>query len=238
MSKILIIKTGCTLPALAARKGDFEDWVLAGLRVDPQRVSIADVQAGQSLPAYQAVAGVVITGSHAMVTDRHEWNERAARWLVGAVEQRLPVLGICYGHQLLAHALGGQVAKNPAGRECGVVAVHLNQAAQTDALLGGLPNPIYVHVSHEQTVLKLPANATLLASSDRDRHQAFVIEGCAWGVQFHPEFDAEINIAYINDDRQELLAEGQDPERLIATCRDTPYGSEILQRFARLALAV
>ena len=102
MSRVLVIKTGTTLPPLRAAQGDFEDWVISGLGVPIDRVLVVDVQTGAELPASRDVAGVVITGSHAMVTDHEPWSERTAAWLREGVALHKPVLGICYGHQLLA----------------------------------------------------------------------------------------------------------------------------------------
>ena len=232
MQNILVIKTGGTLPSLLASKGDFEHWTLAGMGIGDDQALIVDVRDGSPLPAYNEAAGVIVTGSHSMVTDHDDWSERTAAWLADAVEQ-VPILGICYGHQLLAYALGGQVGDNPNGHEYGTVEVRLNESTGQDKLLGGLSNPIKAHVSHTQSVLKLPAQARLLASSDMDPHQAFAVGECAWGVQFHPEFDAEVVRAYIHHSRSALLAEKQDPHRLIEQSTDTPYGSEILKRFVQ-----
>jgi GMP synthase (glutamine-hydrolysing) len=234
MRRILIVKTGSTLPSLLASKGDFEEWVLAGMGLGGDHVSVMDVRDGSPLSVYDKLSGVVVTGSHSMVTDHDDWSERTAKWLAGAVERQVPILGICYGHQLLAYALGGQVGDNPNGHEYGTVEVRLNENAQQDLLLGGLPNPIKMHESHTQSVVDLPARARLLASSAMDQHQAFVVGECAWGVQFHPEFDAEATRAYIRHSRSVLLAEKQDPDRLIEQSIDTPYGSEILKRFVQL----
>jgi GMP synthase (glutamine-hydrolysing) len=198
MHQFLIIKTGSTLPSLQASKGDFEHWILTGMGIGDDQVLIMDIRDGSPLPAYDTLSGVVVTGSHSMVTDHHDWSERTAAWLAGAVEKRVPTLGICYGHQLLAYAMGGKVGDNPKGHEYGTVEVRLNENAQHDPLLGGLPSLIMAHVGHAQSVLELPIQARLLASSDMDRHQAFVVDGCAWGVQFHPEFDAEVVRAYIH----------------------------------------
>ncbi len=170
-----------------------------------------------------------------MVTEHQDWSERTARWLAAAVEKGIPILGICYGHQLLAYALGGEVGDNPKGREFGTIEVHVTDSAREDALLGGLPTPITVHVSHTQSVLRLPAQARRLAYSERESNQAFAIGACAWGVQFHPEFDAAIVREYVHSHRDELSAEGQDPTALIAHTKDTPHGAAILERFASVA---
>lgn len=231
---MLIVKVGETLPSLRARRGDFEHWILAGMQLDPKETLIVDVRNGGRLPEVDQLSGVVITGSHAMVTEHRAWSERTAEWLTQAVESEVPVLGICYGHQLLAYALGGEVGNNPQGREFGTVEVHLDGAARQDSLLGGLPNPIKAHVGHTQSVLRLPESARRLASSTMDANQAFVVGHCAWGVQFHPEFDAGVVRAYIAHFQDALRQEGHDPQRLMDTCLDTPFGPQILRRFVEL----
>jgi len=234
MGRIIILKVGSTLPSLVSKKGDFEDWILSGMGFDKDGQRVIDVQKGAVLPAYEEISGIVITGSHDNVTEHHEWSERLAGWLPGAVERRIPVLGICYGHQLLAYALGGKVGDNPAGWEFGTVDAHLTSAARGDALLGRLETPIKVHVTHTQTVLRLPEKARRLAYSEKDGNQAFVVGDCTWGVQFHPEYDAEVVKEYICQYRKMLLRQGQDPDGLIARSVDTFYGAEILRRFVAI----
>ena len=85
------------------------------------------------------LAGIVITGSPSMVSARLDWSERTAYWLRRAVPTGLPVLGVCYGHQLLAHALGGHVGLNPAGRQIGTVTAQLIDGHKEDPLFGHLP---------------------------------------------------------------------------------------------------
>jgi len=235
--KILIIKTGSTLPALKSRKGDFEDWIVAGMGVSAGRVTVVDVTAEGALPANGVHDGVVITGSHSMVTDGLRWSERTARWLALEVAAGTPTLGICYGHQLLGHALGGLVQQNPLGWELGTVDVTLQEPGLRDTLLGGLGPVIRVHVSHSQSVLRLPKDAVRLATNGRDINQAFRVGRSAWGVQFHPEFDADTVKTYIEYCRKKLVAEGQDPDRLLQEAADTSSGPEILRRFARVVAA-
>jgi GMP synthase (glutamine-hydrolysing) len=168
------------------------------------------------------------------VTDGAAWSEATAGWLAGVVARGVPVLGICYGHQLLAHALGGEVGDNPRGLEFGTIEIRLAAGAARDPLLGALPHPARVQVCHRQSVLRLPPGARRLASSAMDDNQAFVFGEGAWGLQFHPEFDAAIVRAYIHAFRQDLLAQGRDPAALQATCAETPRAAGLLQRFARL----
>ena len=113
MNKLLIIKTGRAIKGIPASMQDFEHWTAraAGLSLDHcHTVTVID---GETLPEPSLCSGVVITGSAAMVSDRHAWSEYVAQWLLQAIDYRLPVLGICYGHQLLAHALGGVVDFHP-----------------------------------------------------------------------------------------------------------------------------
>lgn len=235
MDRIVIVKVGSTFPALAEARGDFEHWILAGMEGDGQPATVVDAAGGASLPSYEGIGGVVVTGSHAKVTDHEAWSERTAEWLVGAVEKALPLLGICYGHQLLAYALGGEVGDNPRGRDFGLAEVRLTEAARDDALLSGFPPAMRLYVAHSQSVLRLPGGAVRLASSGLDPNQAFVAGKCAWGVQFHPEFDAEVVQTYIEHFADALTAEGINPSRLAAACGDTPHGSRILRRFAQIA---
>jgi GMP synthase (glutamine-hydrolysing) len=233
----VILKMGSTLPSLRSRRGDFEDWIIAGLGLAREEVVVIDVPQDLPLPALNGHAAVVITGSHTMVTERKDWSERAAEWLRDAVAAGVPVLGICYGHQLLAHALGGEVADNPNGREFGTVEVRLENAARDDPLLDGFPELIRVHVGHTQSVLRLPAGAVRLASNKWDANQAVRFGRTAWGVQFHPEFDTEIVREYIMHHRAVLAAQGQDPDALIESTTEYEFGPQLLRKFTEIARA-
>ena len=234
MKRPLIVKAGGTLPELRERRGDYEAWIAAGMGFAAVDVDVVAVANGEELPAPDAPAGVVVTGSSAMVSHREPWSERTAAWLARAVERDTPVLGICYGHQLLAHALGGEVGCNPRGREIGTVIVRSLPPAQRDPLLGVWGEAGPAHVTHLESVLALPAGTVRLAESDLDPVQAFSAGPRAWGVQFHPEFDADTVRAYLVARSEKVRAEGQDPEALLAAVRETPGGPRILRRFAEL----
>jgi GMP synthase (glutamine-hydrolysing) len=232
VDRVLIVKTGTTVSSVVARRGDFEDWIGAGLGVAAEQLDVRRVFLGDALPDARDVNAVVVTGSAAMVTDRDAWSEQTAAWLRGAVELGTPVLGICYGHQLLAHAFGGTVQNNPHGRSIGTVDVALTERAAGDPLFAGMDGTLHVPVSHRQSVTTLPEGAQLLATNARDPFHAFAIGARAWGVQFHPEFDADIVRGYIEERRAALATEGLDPDALKTNARDSGHGTRVLQNFA------
>ena len=235
--RILIVKLGTAPSELVALRGDFEDWIVAGMGLPRDRAEVVEVYAGAPLPEPGGFAGVVLTGSAALVTDREGWSERAAAWLPSALASGIPLLGICYGHQLLAHALGGRVGSNPRGREMGTIEVDLGPArAAGDELLGGLPERARVQASHVESVLELPRGAVCLGSSRDDPYHAFRVGDAAWGVQFHPEFDADVMRGYVRHRSDLLRAEALDPEALLRAVEEGRDGTRLLTRFAEIAL--
>jgi len=235
MKKLLIIKTGRAISGIPASMQDFEHWTAraAGLSLDLcHTVTVID---GEILPEPARCSGVVITGSAAMVSDRHAWSEYVAQWLLQAIEHQVPVLGICYGHQLLAHALGGLVDYHPRGREIGTRMIHRAPAAQHDELFSCLPEHFPAHVTHMQSVLRLPPGAEVLAWNRFEAHHAVRFAPRAWGVQFHPEFTAEAMMHYLRIRSESLQQEGMDVDALHAAVTETEAAALLLHRFARLA---
>ena len=235
MRPLLILKTGSALPDVVARRGDFERWITDGLGLDDDNVEVVDVYRDHEPPAPEETAAVVVTGSAAMVTNRARWSVEAGRWIAEAVDRGVPVLGICYGHQLMADALGGEVGKNPYGREIGTIEVTLTPEGEEDPLLGVLAPAAEVQSTHVESVLVLPPGARLLATSALDPNQAFAIGPRAWGVQFHPEADAEMIRSYVMGRRNVIAREGIDPDALIEATRDSGAGRRLLRRFAEIA---
>lgn len=232
---LLIIKTGSAPERIRARLGDFDAWFRRALGEHRFSYAVIAVDRGHALPDpihTESYAGILVTGSPAMVSHRLDWSERTAAWLAAVHERGRPVLGVCYGHQLLAHALGGKVAANPHGRRMGTGPIRA--CAADDALLSTAADGRMVHSTHLEAVLEPPTGARVLASADGDAHHALHFGNRSWGVQFHPEFNAEIMRAYIRERRDDLRAEGFDGDALERAVGDAPFGDHLLHRFARL----
>ena len=233
--KVVILKTGSTYPGLKEQFGDFEEWFVRGLspRFD---ITVLNTVAGELPGEPTDWDGVVVTGSPAMVSDREPWSEDAAAWLARVVDKAVPLLGVCYGHQLLAHALGGEVGYHPGGRESGTHRVELLNSATDDPLFRGMPDSFNAQLTHKQTVLRLPQGAILLGRNEFEPHQAFRVGKCAWGVQFHPEFSDAIMRAYLGVQAPDLEREGFDSQAMINSVTGAPEASGLLERFCALVI--
>jgi GMP synthase (glutamine-hydrolysing) len=222
--RILLLKPGVT--SSRAVLGDYEAWFGRGCGdVELARV---ELHAGETPPAVDGFDGVIMTGSPLSVTQPVEWMVRAADYLLASGERGKPVLGVCFGHQLLAWAGGARVARNPLGRELGTVRVWLTDEGQRSPLLEGFPDRFEVQATHEDIVVDPPPALTVLARNAVAAVQAFQLGPRSFGVQFHPEMDAA-SIQFCID------AKDTRPEdRAKAVARETPMGERLLRRFVSL----
>ena len=233
MKKMYIMKTGTTFPDTLKQWGDFDAWTRASLGETVTEIRILDVERGAPLPAVADCAGVVITGAHAMVTDNLPWSIALEKWIPSLLSAGIPLFGICYGHQLLARAAGGEVGFHPQGKEIGTVAVTRLDPALEDSLFQALPDSFPAHVTHAQTVLALPPGATHLAANCHEPNHAFRLGDMAWGVQFHPEYSTDIMRAYIRAQANELAVAGMNIDALLQAVIPTPAAEDLLKRFTR-----
>ncbi|ABR46682.1 glutamine amidotransferase class-I [Alkaliphilus metalliredigens QYMF] len=234
MKKLLIIKTGTTFPSILKAHGDFEDFIMNQIEISPKDVHVSSVYKNESLPDLNQVSAIMITGSHSMVTDYENWSVHLSQWLTQLLYQPIPVLGICYGHQLLAQTFGGKADYNPKGIEIGTASIALTEAGEKDSLLGVLPKTFLGHVVHSQSATMLPNHGQVLAQNEMDHHHSFFINKNIWGVQFHPEFNVDIMHSYIHQQEGFLTKKGYNLEKVYASVKEHGYGKLLLQRFMEL----
>lgn len=151
--------------------------------------------------------GVIVSGSQSSVYDDRPWIQELSQWVEGAIADGLPILGVCWGHQLLAQVLGGSVK----GGSYELGYVQIEQEAE-DPIWEGIPSPFVAFATHSDHVVSLPRGSTLLAANDTGV-QAFRYEQ-VYAVQFHPEYDRRTAEAMI---RSKDVSE-QTIEAALDTC--------------------
>lgn len=231
MKPFLIIKVGGTFPEYRGEHGDFEHWTADGMGLESGQWKCVRALDGEMPERPDVYAGCVITGAHEMVTEGADWMQETGAWVVNAAKAGLPILGICFGHQLMAQSFGGEAGYHPKGMEIGTVSVAMNENAETDPLFSNLPKSFQAHVTHSQTALKVAKDAVVLGGSDHDQHQAVRFADDAWGVQFHPEFNATDISYYVEQLAGELEKQGRNVPAIRESVEETPVSAGLLTAF-------
>ncbi len=211
--RLVVLKTGDPVPAVAEMRGQFADLIAQTVgeiwRGDWSAVDVRE----EPPPDPESAAAFVITGSSASVTERAPWMLRAEEWIRNAHAKQTKIFGICFGHQLIGQALGGNVEKNPRGREIGKVSV---EKIADDPIFKGLSRSFEVHATHVDSVVTIPPHAKLLARTALEPHAAFSIGENIRAVQYHPEIDAEVMREYLKARWDIVKGEGLDIDAIFA----------------------
>ncbi|MFB6634951.1 type 1 glutamine amidotransferase [Streptomyces sp. NPDC056362] len=189
----------------------------AGLRLDVRR-------AWEGAPLPETLGGhaglLVLGGSVNCEEDgAAPWLPRVRALVREAVAGEVPLLGICLGGQLVAHALGGAVARRTRGPEVGAVPLRRLPAAEGDPVLGGVPEGAPAAQWHWDEVDRLPAGAVPLLGGDDCPYQAFRVGSACWAVQFHPEADGDTVAGWADGDAEALRTAGVDAGTTVASVR-------------------
>jgi len=230
-NKVVVIVTGDPVPTVHARRGDYGDIIMDTIGdAWPGPWHTVDARCEQL--EVDPNSALIITGSAASVHERREWMLRTEASLRSIVHSGVPVLGVCFGHQLLAQALGGDVQPSDIGREMSTIVV---ETVAADPLLDGLEGSFAANACHRDSVVRLPENTEVLARSNGDPHQCLRFSSRCYGVQFHPEFDAAVMRDMVEARRPQLDTEGLDADQLWERARNTPDAARIFQNFLVIA---
>jgi len=204
--KLCILENDLFDAELAARFGGFGDMfrrLFAAAGADNWTVEIFNTVDGQYPASYDDFDAVLLTGSRADSFSQEPWVLALRQQVEQLLQSKKKLLGVCFGHQLIALCLGARVER--ASQGWGAGRMHYQWHTPTWAQAQGRTD-IALLASHQDQVLGLPAGATLLASSKFCPVAAFTVEQQVLCVQPHPEFVEDLS-AYLLDKRRILLGE-------------------------------
>lgn len=182
MIRIAILKTGSPPPALAARHGDYPA-MFSALLGGGYDIETFDAKAGEwpDAPGFDAA---VITGSSSGVYEPDPWIGGLLDWIRGA-KGRTGLIGVCFGHQAMAQALGGRVEKSDRGWGVGL---HRYDVGSIEPWMTPGAATIAIPASHQDQVIEKPAGARVVLSSDFTPFAGLAWDDDAISFQGHPEF--------------------------------------------------
>ncbi|QDH74163.1 type 1 glutamine amidotransferase [Brevundimonas sp. M20] len=182
MTRIAILKTGAPPPELAPAHGDYPT-MFGTLLGEAFETTVFDVQRGEWPDAY-GFDGVIITGSAAGVYEDDPWIGDLLEW-IRAAHGRTRLVGVCFGHQAMAKALGGRVEKSERGWGVGL---HRYQVTDGAEWMQPAAATVAIPVSHQDQVVAVPNHARVTLRSDFTPYAGLAWGDAAISFQGHPEF--------------------------------------------------
>ncbi len=205
--KIGILKTDAVRPEWVGRFGEYPDMFEQLLLAEDPSLEFQqwDVEQGEIPGDLEAVDGFIITGSKSSVYDDKPWIRDLEALVRDLNDGHHKLIGICFGHQVIAKALGGIVDKSPKGWGCGIQRYQLSdKALEADAAGGELS----LIASHQDQVMKAPAGAIVIAGSDHCNIAGFRVGSHILTFQGHPEFIPDYSREIMHF-RREMIGESQ-----------------------------
>ncbi|KDA03432.1 type 1 glutamine amidotransferase [Hyphomonas oceanitis] len=219
--KLTIIETGLVPEPIRASFVDYPGMFRALIRASDPSISFETVSVikGESLPNPARLEAILITGSPAGVYDDEPWMAPLMDFIRAAATAEVPQVGICFGHQAIAEALGGKVIKSPKG--WGVGRHTYDVEACPGLVAKNCPKTISVAVSHQDQVVTLPPGAEVIARSDFTPHAGLhYAQAPALSFQCHPEFDDTYSAALYTARKERLGAAAEAAVSSLATPND------------------
>lgn len=215
--------TDTPAPNVAAKRGEYHDifktlLIKAGLDLEQWDVKGYDVVTAQEYPT-EKVDALLLTGSKHDAYRDDPWILKLVEYTRNSLQNGVRVIGICFGHQIAARALGAEVGVNEKGWELSSIPVKLSEAGQK--IYG--KSQFNIMQMHRDIVKTVPANAEVIGSTDICKIQGLYIKGSLISTQGHPEFDKFI-IDELVELRRSLFSPDQANEALRAAAEDPNDG--------------
>jgi GMP synthase-like glutamine amidotransferase len=215
MPHVTIIETGLVSPANRERHGSYPEMFEAMIAAENPSVTFdtVSIPAGEKLPDIAGLESILITGSSAGVYDGFDWIAPLEDFVRAAHDNNVPMVGVCFGHQLIAQALGGVARKSEKGWGLGR---HVYDVAPGNGIVDGAR--IALAASHQDQVITPPPGARTILSSDFAEHAGLLYEGgTTLSVQPHPEFSVGYALACC----EMAHSKGGAPDGLVAAAKSS-----------------
>lgn len=214
----------------------YTKWFANALGMSPDRFRTVNA-IDEGLPLTVPESGIIIGGSSFGVYDQLPWMQRLQEFIRAMADQQKPTLGVCFGHQIVAAALGGTVERGSKGREFGPTQVILTPEGQADPLYRGLPSTLRVAMTHGDVVIRIPQDAAIvLAENPTYSNQSLAFGTNVRTTQFHPEMTGGILASIARHDQINRGTAGTNESRtLLAQLRQADvesHGRAVLRNFA------
>ena len=213
MSRVTIIETGLVSPRNRELHGSYPQMFERMIGAADANVAFGTVSipAGDPLPEVDRLEAILITGSAAGVYDDFEWIAPLEQFVRTAHASGVPMVGVCFGHQLIAQALGGTVRKSEKGWGLGR---HVYDVAPGNGMIEG--TQIALACSHQDQVITPPDGATTILSSDFTPYAGLLYAGGrTLSVQPHPEFSVGYALACCEMAR----SKGDAPDSVVTSAK-------------------
>ncbi len=164
-------------------------YLFSGFHQEGVEIDSMDGVGGELPSDPERFESIILSGSEESILRDSPWIERQMEFVRKAAVRKIPLLGVCFGHQLIARAFYGKRAVGKCRQhEIGWLGVSLTHNGGKDPLFDGIPEDFHLFHSHFDEVLPVSGEITVLASSDKCRVQAMRIRDTPiYGIQFHPE---------------------------------------------------
>lgn len=218
--KIGIITCGHVDPSLASYHGQYFDMIAASLYEVNNQLEFVDYDATRGeLPSLDQCVGFIITGSVHNAYDNDPWIVELVSWIRRCEAIRRPLVGICFGHQIIARALGGTVMKSEKG--WGLGSYTANVSVQKKWMNLSMDS-VRMLVSHQDQVVTVPKGMKVIAGNDFCPNFMLAKDNHIFTVQGHPEFSSEFTGKLV-EKRREIIgsAHAEDAFRQLNKPQDS-----------------